>query len=484
MSTPADLAVALARYRPLLADWPALIDTMAKPLPGCLWANPLRITPTALAALLAEEGLATTPLPWQPQALTLAPKVAIGHRWWYLAGLAHSQEAASLVPVALLAPRPGERVLDLCAAPGGKAALMALALANRGTLVANDVTPGRLQPLRANLERLGLVNVTTTCYDGANYPGAAGPFDAVLVDAPCSCEGTLRRGGRATAYGADYLEARFARLQRALLRRAVALCRPGGRIVYATCTLAPEENEAVVDAVLAESQGAVSLVPAAIEGLVTRPGVIAWRGQRFHHSLGHCLRLWPQDNDSGGFFAAVLVKAAATRAATPRWGTAEAAAPSEPWRLALQGRFAIQDPWFEDLAVARRNHRGLFLSAADHRPPQHPPPQSIGLLAVKTNGVDVKPSTAGALLMASAAGTNGVELGDGQVADYLHRRSVTLSPRQHRPLAERGYVVVYHRGYGLGTGVLDGSGTQLQSLFPKRWGVLNPGQTPRDPPGD
>ncbi|MGD8498070.1 MAG: RsmB/NOP family class I SAM-dependent RNA methyltransferase, partial [Chromatiales bacterium] len=237
----------LQRYRPLIDDWAGFIDTMRRPLPACVWTNPLRARPEQLEPLLAADGLEPTPIGWDPSGFRLRESDRFGTRWWYLAGLCHAQEEVSRVPVALLEPQPGERILDLCAAPGGKTAQIGIALLNRGTVVANDLTIDRMRPLRANLERLGLINISVTAHDGTAYPNAAGRFDRVLVDAPCSGEGTLRkRSTRHTPSGPE-ISRRFAERQAALLKRAVALCRPGGRIVYSTCTFAPEENERVVD---------------------------------------------------------------------------------------------------------------------------------------------------------------------------------------------------------------------------------------------
>ena len=285
--TRVDLEEALGRYRPLFGDvvddWDGFIDALLRPLPTCIWSNPARIDGSGLAALIAEEGVDPEPIPWllspllsgsadatvssgdDPapslgRAFRLPPGFKAGQRWWYCAGLAHAQEEVSQLPVTLLDLRPGQRVLDLCAAPGGKTAQIALALGNRGTLLANDFSPERLSALQGNLDRLGVVNCSSTWCDGGNYPAAAGPFDRILVDAPCSSEGTLRRN-RSLAFriGTERNE-RMAARQRALLRKAVQLCRPGGRIVYSTCTFAPEENELIVAEALEASAWASDAV--------------------------------------------------------------------------------------------------------------------------------------------------------------------------------------------------------------------------------
>ena len=206
----------------------------------------------------------------------------------------------------IMDPQPGDRVLDLCAAPGNKTAQIGVALGNRGTVVANDRNAGRLYALHDTIERLGLLNVSVTIHDGTNLPPAMGLFDHVLVDAPCSCEGTSRKHPSVLDQGPTARPGSLAGVQRALLHKAVDLCRPGGRVVYSTCTYAPEENEAVVDAVLRDRPNAFRIIPADVAGLDTAPGLTEWSGRRFQASLSGSVRLWPHANDTGGFYVAVL----------------------------------------------------------------------------------------------------------------------------------------------------------------------------------
>ena len=295
------------RYRPLIDDWTAFQAALERPLPVCVWANPLRATPEQLAAWFDSAGLSAEALPWRPGTFKLPASIEPGNRMPYITGLYHVQEEVSLLPVPLLDPQPGERVLDLCAAPGNKTAQIAVRMQNRGTVVANDLNFGRLSSLRNTLDRLGACNVTTTLYDAANYPAESGAFDRVLADVPCSCEGTSRKNPSVLDQQANSHDITGA--QTAILRKAVQRCRPGGRVVYSTCTYAPEENEAIVDAVLRDvGPDVLRLRPARIDGISGDPGLIEWQGQSFHPSLQHALRVWPHQNDTGGFFAAVLEK--------------------------------------------------------------------------------------------------------------------------------------------------------------------------------
>ena len=326
------VADSLRRYEPLIDDWAAFADACARPLPPVVWVNPLRraaldrlnegdgLEPAVaaaaerhddaaapLAARLKARGYGCEPVAWYPGAMRLAGLDKPGLTFEYMLGLYHVQEEVSLIPARLLAPRPGERILDVCAAPGGKTAQLSVATDCRGTVVANDVRVDRLRALGSNCERLGLLNVAMTAQDGAAFPLAAGPFDAILLDVPCSCEGNVRQGsGPGVHHGEPepFLKGRSG-LQATLLGRAWKLLRPGGRLVYATCTFAPEENEMVLDYSLGDD---AVIEPIAIEGLVAAPGVTEWRGQSLRPDCAHLARLWPHLNDTGGFAVAVVRK--------------------------------------------------------------------------------------------------------------------------------------------------------------------------------
>ncbi len=152
----------LSRYRELIGDWEAFRRSVDEALPGCIWANPLRLGREDLRHLLAKEGITAEPVDWHGQALRLPPEFRAGAHWGYAAGLFQTQEEVAMLPVRLLDPRPGERILDLCAAPGNKSAQIALAMGNRGTLLANELKPQRIAALRQTIKRLGLTNISIT----------------------------------------------------------------------------------------------------------------------------------------------------------------------------------------------------------------------------------------------------------------------------------------------------------------------------------
>jgi len=473
-----ELEAALGRYRPLFGevvdDWEGFLEALARPLATCVWSNPLRVDGTTLASLIGDEVVCAEPIDWlrgadrgRRTAFRLRPGYKAGQRWWYCAGLAHAQEEVSQLPVALLDCAPGQRVLDLCAAPGGKTAQIALALGNRGSLVANDFAAERIAALQGNLDRLGILDVSTTWCDGGNYPAGAGPFDRVLVDAPCSSEGTLRRNASLVERVGPERSARMVGRQRALLRKGVQLCRPGGRIVYSTCTFAPEENELVVADILDEHGGRLRLLRVEVPGLATSSGVTRWDGRRLDPALAGCIRIWPHVSDTGGFFVAVLEKTPAGPEAREAATDLLDSASDEHWLSALREHYGLPETLWQHHRVHRQTRRGLHIVARNHRPPAMPAPQGSGLFFHRTNIQPPKLTTAGAFLLGAFATRQCIDLTAAQRDIYLRREPQTPAPEQTRG-CRAGQVLVRYRGFTLGVAVLHRSG-ELQSLFPSRW---------------
>jgi NOL1/NOP2/sun family putative RNA methylase len=465
---------AFGRYRPIIDNWMAFQEALLRPLPTCIWANTLRVKPERLAKLLANDGISLRPLRWHPTAFRLSDDISPGRRWEYLAGLFHVQEEVSMLPVVLLDPQPGERILDLCAAPGNKTAQCAVAMANSGTILANDRAFRRLRAARNAIERLGLANVSTLVYDGTSLPSSVGRFDRVLVDVPCSAEGTSRKRPQILNQTSLDHSLRWQGIQLALLRRAVQLCRPGGRIIYATCTYAPEENEAVVDQVLRElGPDILRVTPASIPGLECSPGLTHWKDQQFDPSLHMAKRIWPHQNDSGGFFVVVLQKSGQP-------GSAEdmtVALPGRPeeatrWLAGLKQRFGIAPASFTNYRFFRRSRQGLHLVAQDHRPPAQPAPDASGFLFIRTSMRYPKLTTAAALAFGRAATRNTVVMGRQQAEAYLSRREVSVTRVQATSCTDTGYVLVRHEGFVLGVGLLwadEEGGGRVRSLYPRAW---------------
>ena len=262
-----------------------------------------------LATLRAQVDWRLEPLPWTPHGYLVEPGVdAPGATPLHEAGAFYLQDPSAMAPAAALAVRPGERVIDLAAAPGGKATALAADLATAdgaggGVLVANDVHPRRVAALARNLERVGARAVRVTQATPAAWARTApGGFDAVLLDAPCSGEGMFGKSDEARRAWSPETVAVCAARQDDLLAQAALLLAPGGRLMYATCTFSPEENEAVVAALLRRRPD-LRLTSLRIAG--TDPGLPAAAGADDLPAEGWA-RIWPQRAPGDGHVLALL----------------------------------------------------------------------------------------------------------------------------------------------------------------------------------
>jgi len=458
----------ISRYGGLSGNKAAFKASLTKSLPVCLWANTLRIAAKDLVEHLNSEGIQPDPIPWSDGAFRIPATNRPGRSWLYKAGLFHIQEEAALLSVKLLAPQSGELILDLCAAPGNKTAQIAIALNNCGSVIANDKYAGRLAPLHAAAARLGLVNVTTTAIDGVNYPLSSGPFDRILVDAPCSGEGIIRKGpGKHTEVPENFRNW-LRGTQRALLRRAIFLCRPGGRIVYSTCTFAPEENEEIIDRALKESRD-IRLIPPEKPIPGASPGITNWHGHNYSDELSKTVRLWPHKTDTGGFFAAVIEKT----------GNPIKLPPAKTSDVEIAGQriidnfiryFGFPEHSFNNLHIFRSGRR-LKLISNDHQRSELKCIRASGLTLTKDKAKIPKFSTEATLAFGHFATRNAIEIEANSRMDYLARKTLILLPKQIKNCGDNGYVIVRSSGIALGIGILKRhkDGGTLKSLFPKNW---------------
>lgn len=231
---------------------------------------------------------------WEDNGKYVRPGARPGASLAHAAGAFYMQDPSAMSPVAVLNPQPGEKVLDLCAAPGGKSGQIAGRMKGKGFLLSNEIEFSRARILLGNLERLGFTNTCVTCAPSNALANALpGFFDAVLVDAPCSGEGMFRRDPDAVSEWSENSPAGCAERQAEILDNAAKLVRPGGRIVYSTCTFNRFENEKTIEAFLERH-------PEFEAGEFNLPGV--------GDSINGCIRLWPHRIDGEGHFAALLLK--------------------------------------------------------------------------------------------------------------------------------------------------------------------------------
>jgi tRNA (cytosine49-C5)-methyltransferase len=294
----------ITRYK-TLTDWKEFKKYSTSYLRKCIRVNTLKADVKTVKKRMTEWTF--TPVPWNPNGFWLQHKqgrLDIGNTLEHVLGYIYVQEAASQIPPLVLDPQPGEVVLDMSAAPGSKASQLSALMQNKGVLVANDVTHVRLAALGINLQRMGVVNNVMTQMKGENIRNVQ--FDKILVDAPCSGTGTIRKSLKTLRWYNPKMITKLSRVQHRLLLNAFKLLKPGGVLVYSTCSLEPEEDEGVVDYLLSQEEK-VEVMPIKLN--IKRADVIMeFEGKKYHESVKHCLRIWPQDNDTEGFFVAKIRK--------------------------------------------------------------------------------------------------------------------------------------------------------------------------------
>ncbi|MFH1310982.1 MAG: RsmB/NOP family class I SAM-dependent RNA methyltransferase [Nanoarchaeota archaeon] len=235
----------------------------------------------------------------------------LGRSLEHLLGYYYVQEIASMLPVLVLEPKPNEIVLDLCASPGSKTTQIAAKMQNTGTIIANEISLGRIKILASNTERCGVTNTIITKKEGTalctKLKKEGFECDRILIDAPCSGEGTLRSSPKTALMWNINTVKKLSKIQKNLLVAAIEILKNNGEIVYSTCTHAPEENEEVIDFILEKFKGKIILKKIKLP-IKCRLGLKGWGGLEYNKELTNCCRIYPQDNDTEGFFLAKLKK--------------------------------------------------------------------------------------------------------------------------------------------------------------------------------
>ena len=270
------------------SEYPAFLESLERPRAVALRFNPLKTGDRELPFIMQ-------PVPWEPEGYYYDPDARPGLHPYHEAGVYYLQEASAMAPVTLLDPQPGEKICDLCAAPGGKTTQIAGRMTGEGFLLCNEINPKRAKILSRNMERMGVSNALVT----NEHPQRLAEklpayFDRVLIDAPCSGEGMFRKEEAAVTDWSQETVEMCARRQAEILHSGASLVRPGGRLVYSTCTFAPEEDELAVKAFL-ESHPEFTLEAVDAPWFTqVQPGMY---------------RMWPHKLLGEGHFAAVLRKA-------------------------------------------------------------------------------------------------------------------------------------------------------------------------------
>lgn len=466
-------SVDLERYRSIISDWPDFLASVTRIEPTFFRIRTGRVSEELVLERLGAKGFQIRPLPGMPafHRIENAP-VPISMTAEHWLGWIYVQQASTGVAAPALGPQPRERVLDLCSAPGGKTTHMADLMKDSGCIVASEISESRIRGLLGNVYRLAHPNILVVAADGREFP--EGPqFDRVLVDAPCSGEGTLRRrGGRVPNQSRSFL-AHVTRLQRLLLEKAVRVTRPGGIILYATCTFSPEENEAVVSDALERLP--IELEPLSLS-VTHAAGLSSFEGLRFDPRLEGAARIYPQHLDSGGLFLAKLRKLDDGRVADGNgWSVVPTVFPhgdpsSFDAELRLRNgvaelteRFGLKRA-LEDVRWVSRGGR-VWLHTMDEWPLRGWAEGSWRLMSVGFRAIDFdtrgRPRPTNDLLRWSA------EEVTQRVADLAPQELELLLQREAVPtsVGERGPIAFRYEGDVIGRGAVTADG--LKSEIPK-----------------
>ena len=409
-------------------EYPQYLESLERPRAVALRFNPLKGEKPSLSFV-------GDPVPWEREGYYYDPDSRPGLHPYHEAGVYYLQEASAMSAVALLDPQPGERVLDLCAAPGGKTTQIAGRMMGDGFLLCNEIHPQRAKILSRNIERMGVANALVTNETPQRlakaYPGY---FDRVLIDAPCSGEGMFRKEEAAVTDWSQETVEMCARRQAEILDAGAQLVRPGGRLVYSTCTFAPEENELSMESFLQRH-------PEFTLEAVNAP---------WFTPVGEGMyRLWPHKLLGEGHFAAVLRKAGDDREDAPS---------SKPEKMPKEW-----ESFAKDLDIHLPDGKPVLFGQSLYWAPVEMP--DIRGLRVLRPGLALgevlkgrfQPAHALALWLKDAARVQNFAADSEEMAQYIHGNVVGSSLK--------GWCLVTVDTYGIGWG--KGDGKMLKNHYPK-----------------
>lgn len=299
------------RYRSLLGDrYDEFLEYSFKFLRRAIRVNTLKISIPELRKRI-EKDWELKQVPWCKEGFWIEHKGEekrrdVGNLIEHMLGYIYIQEPASMIPPIVLDPKPGETILDMCASPGSKTTQIAQYMKGEGILMSNDYKGDRVRSLGINVQRMGATNDIITLMQGKYFANAGIQFDRILVDAPCSGIGTIRKSLKTVTIWNPNIIRRIAGTQRQLVDAAFRILKPGGIMVYSTCTLEPEEDEGIIDYILKNNPDA-DVMDIDLD-IKRSPCVMEFGGVEFDPRVKKALRIYPQDNDTEGFFVCRIKK--------------------------------------------------------------------------------------------------------------------------------------------------------------------------------
>lgn len=293
-------------------DFEKYMEICKVPPVNSIRCNTLKISVSELKKRLDKKWKVQQPFKEFPEVMIVESELKpgeLGKAIEHILGYYYIQEISSMLPVLVLKPNKNDVYLDLCASPGSKTTQAGAMMENKGLLIANDMNIGRIMILASNLQRCGVSNVIVAQHEGVNLCkrlyNRKFKFDKILVDAPCSGEGTIRSSPKTLVMFSENLINNLSGTQKGLARSALEILKVGGEMIYSTCTHAPEENEAIVSYLLDNYPVEIEEIKLPLK---MRQGVVEWNGVKYNPEVKKCVRIYPQDNNTEGFFIAKLKK--------------------------------------------------------------------------------------------------------------------------------------------------------------------------------
>ncbi len=428
-----------------------------------LRVNRLKMTPADLIRRFVFE-----PVPWCENGFYYQGEERLSLHPYYYAGIYYLQEPSAMAPAHFLPVEPGDHVLDLCAAPGGKTTALAAKLQGEGLLVANDISASRCKALLKNMELAGVKNAVITCETPEKLAKRfRGFFDKILVDAPCSGEGMFRKEPAMAKEWSPELVEDYAAIQKNILEQAAKMLKPGGKIMYSTCTYSPQENEQSVEYLL--ESGEFEVLPLPLEDHMAQG--MPQHSKSKDPSLANCRRFWSHRVKGEGQFAALLQKKTGDD-----FGEMEISSKTvSSKKKARPAAKAGSEKWPEEMVKFTKSigfsidpARVIFLEErAFYLPDGLPNVRGIrqirsGLYLGDCKKKRFEPSQALAMALKSEefANTFSMELSDDRIDRYLKGETIEGDVRD-------GWVLICVEGYPLGWG--KAANGRIKNKYYKGW---------------
>lgn len=453
----------LDRMKTMLGDdFQAFLNSYQQPRTFGLRVNTAKISCEEFEKIVP---FPISPIPWIPDGYFYPEDVRPSKCAFYQAGLYYLQEPSAMTPVSRLLPKPGEYVLDMCAAPGGKATALGAALKGDGLLVANDISTSRARALLRNIELFGIPNSFVTSIAPKDLvPCFPEFFHKIILDAPCSGEGMFRKD---EALAKDWSPAKSQELsliQRELILQAADMLRPGGYLLYSTCTFAPQEDEGTVSYLL-ENRPDMELVEMpGYEGF--SDGVPVWgKGQP---QLTRCVRIFPHKMNGEGHFMALLHK--------PGQAISEA---SHVFTKPNRTAFEYIDAFFREIGLKSLGGQPFDWNRVEIKGDKvyYLPPVSCSLRRInflrnglylgdlKKNRFEPSQPLALALHKGEVSSVISLSVQDQRLERYLKGETILINPEE--AASPKGWQLLCVEGYPLGFGKLVGQ--TLKNKYPSGW---------------